>query len=135
MNVRGVHHVAMAVYDLGEAVETYTRLFGASVEVRGRMEREGVEAVYLRVGNGRVELVSPVAADTAVGRFLSKRGPGMHHVAFEVEDVEAAVGELAAAGAEVIDPLPREGLGGHEVSFVHPDSVHGVLAEVVSADA
>jgi methylmalonyl-CoA/ethylmalonyl-CoA epimerase len=125
----------MAVYDLGEAVETYTRLFGASVEVRGRMEREGVEAVYLRVGNGRVELVAPVAADTAVGRFLSKRGPGMHHVAFEVDDVEAAVGELVAAGAEVIDPLPREGLGGHEVSFVHPDSVHGVLAEVVSADA
>jgi methylmalonyl-CoA/ethylmalonyl-CoA epimerase len=135
VNVRGVHHVAMAVDDLAEAVETYTRLFGASVEVRGRMEREGVEAVYLRIGSGRVELVSPVAADTAVGRFLSKRGPGMHHVAFEVDDVEAAIGELAAAGAELIDSVPREGLGGHEVSFVHPDSVHGVLAEVVSAGA
>ena len=134
MNVRGVHHVAMAVDDLAEAVETYTRLFGASVEIRGRMEQEGVEAVYLRIGSGRLELVSPLAADTSVGRFLSKRGPGMHHVAFEVDDVEAALGELTAAGAEVIDPVPREGLGGHAVSFVHPDSVHGVLAEVVSHD-
>lgn len=134
MNVRGVHHVAMAVDDLAEAVDTYTRLFGASVEVRGRMEHEGVEAVYLRVGRGRLELVSPLAADTSVGRFLAKRGPGMHHVAFEVDDVAAALGELTAAGAEVIDLVPREGLGGHEVSFVHPDSVHGVLAEVVSAD-
>ncbi len=133
MNVRGVHHVAMAVDDLAEAVDTYRRLFGASVEVRGRMEHEGVEAVYLRVGGGRLELVSPLAADTSVGRFLAKRGPGMHHVAFEVDDVAAALGELTAAGAEVIDAVPREGLGGHEVSFVHPDSVHGVLAEVVSA--
>lgn len=132
MNVRGVHHVAMAVDDLAQAVDTYRRFFGASVESRGRMEEQGVEAVYLRIGSGRVELVSPLAADTAVGRFLSKRGPGMHHVAFEVDDVEAAVGELAAAGADVIDPKPRKGLSGHEVSFVHPESLHGVLAEVVS---
>jgi methylmalonyl-CoA/ethylmalonyl-CoA epimerase len=124
----------MAVDDLAQAVDTYTRFFGASVEVRGRMEEQGVEAVYLQIGNGRVELVSPLAADTAVGRFLSKRGPGMHHVAFEVDDVEAALDELAAAGADVIDPRPRQGLGGHEVSFVHPDSLHGVLSEVVASD-
>ncbi|MBA2537315.1 MAG: methylmalonyl-CoA epimerase [Actinobacteria bacterium] len=133
MNVRGVHHVAMAVEDLSEAIETYKRLFGATVELRDRSERDGIEAVYLRVGGERVELVSALEPDTPVGRFLAKRGPGMHHVAFEVEDVAAAIGELTADGVEVIDSVPREGLGGHEVSFVHPDSLHGVLAEVVAA--
>jgi methylmalonyl-CoA epimerase len=132
VEVRAVHHVAMAVEDLDEAVATYERLLGARVELRGRMEDQGVEAVYLRVGSGRVELVSPLAQDSPVGRFLAKRGPGMHHVAFEVRDVAAAAGELAGAGAEVIDAEPRNGLGGHEVSFVHPDSLHGVLAEVIS---
>ena len=125
----------MAVEDLDEAVETYTRLFGAEVEVRGRMELQGVDAVYLRLGEGRVELVTPLATDTPVGRFLAKRGPGMHHVAFEVDDIRAAVGDLVAQGADVIDSEPRPGLGGHEVAFVHPDSMHGVLAEVVVGHA
>jgi methylmalonyl-CoA/ethylmalonyl-CoA epimerase len=132
VEVRAVHHVAMAVEDLDEAVATYERLFGARLELRGRMEDQGVEAAYLRVGSGRVELVSALGEDTAVGRFLAKRGPGMHHVAFEVHDIAAAVGSLTADGAEVIDPEPRDGLGGHEVSFVHPDSLHGVLVEVIS---
>ena len=131
MDVRSVHHVAFAVQDLDEAVGTYQRLFGAEVELRGRMEDQGVEAAYLRVGSGRVELMSALAEDTPVGRFLAKRGPGMHHVAYEVPDVAAAVGELAAAGVDVIDPKPRAGLDGHDVSFVHPDSVHGVLVEVI----
>jgi methylmalonyl-CoA/ethylmalonyl-CoA epimerase len=131
VDVRSVHHVAFAVEDLEEAVETYRRLFGAEVELRGRLEDQGVEAVYLRVGSGRVELVSPLAEDTHVGRFLARRGPGMHHVGFAVADVQEAVDELAANGAEVIDPDPRPGLGGHLVSFVHPQSLHGVLAEVV----
>jgi len=131
VDVRSVHHVAFAVSDLDEAVGTYQRLFGAEVELRGRMEDQGVEAAYLRVGSGRVELMSALAEDTPVGRFLAKRGPGMHHVAYEVPDVAAAVGELAAAGADVIDPEPRTGLDGHDVSFVHPDSVHGVLVEVI----
>ena len=131
MDVRSVHHVAFAVQDLDEAVGTYQRLFGAEVELRGRMEDQGVEAAYLRVGSDRVELMSALAEDTPVGRFLAKRGPGMHHVAYEVPDVAAAVGELAAAGVAVIDSKPRTGLDGHDVSFVHPDSVHGVLVEVI----
>jgi methylmalonyl-CoA epimerase len=121
----------MAVEDLDEAVETYERLFGATVELRGRMEEQGVEAAYLRVGAGRVELVSALEGDTPVGRFLATRGPGMHHVAFQVEDVGGTIAELADRGAEVVDEEPRVGLGGHEVSFVHPDSVHGVLVEVL----
>ena len=131
MDVRSVHHVAFAVEDLDEAVETYRSLFGAEVELRGRLEEQGVEAVYLRLGEGRVELVSPLGPDTHVGRFLASRGPGMHHVGIAVDDVAAAVGELVARGAEVIDLEPRPGLGGHLVSFVHPHSLHGVLAEVV----
>jgi methylmalonyl-CoA/ethylmalonyl-CoA epimerase len=133
VEVRSVHHVAFAVSDLEEAVGTYERFFGARIELRGRMEDQGVEAAYLRVGDGRVELVSPLAEDTPVGRFLAKRGPGMHHVAYEVADVGAAVRSLVSEGAEMIDAEPRPGLGGHEVSFVHPDSVHGVLVEVIGA--
>jgi methylmalonyl-CoA/ethylmalonyl-CoA epimerase len=131
VEVRAVHHVAFAVEDLDEALETYRSLFGAEVELRERVEEQGVEAAYLRLGDGRVELVSPLAEDTPVGRFLAKRGPGMHHVGLEVEDVSAATRELVAEGAEVVDREPRPGLGGHLVSFVHPDSLHGVLAEVV----
>lgn len=133
MEVRSVHHVAFAVEDLDAAVATYQRLFGARIELRGRMDDQGVEAAYLRIGDGRIELVSALGEDTAVGRFLAKRGPGMHHVAFEVADVAAALRSLASAGVEVIDQEPRPGLGGHEVSFVHPDSVHGVLVEVIGA--
>jgi methylmalonyl-CoA/ethylmalonyl-CoA epimerase len=132
VEVRSVHPVAFAVADLDEALATYQRLFGARVELRGRMDDQGVEAAYLRIGDGRVELVSALGEDTPVGRFLAKRGPGMHHVAYQVADVAAALRSLRAEGVEVIDPEPRPGLGGHEVSFVHPDSVHGVLVEVIS---
>lgn len=132
MNVTGLHHVAMAVDDLDEAIATYGRLYGATVELRGRVESQGVEAAYLRIGAGRIELLTPLGDDTPVGRYLARRGPGMHHVAFSVPDVGDAVRELRSAGAGVIDPEPRPGLGGHEVSFVHPDSAHGVLVEVLA---
>jgi methylmalonyl-CoA/ethylmalonyl-CoA epimerase len=133
MEVRGVHHVCMAVDDLEGALESYTRLFGAQVELRGRVEEQGVDAIYLRVGDGRVELVSPLEDDSPVGKFLARRGPGVHHVAFEVDDVHAAASELSARGANVIDAEPRPGLGGKEVVFVHPETLDGVLAEVVGA--
>jgi methylmalonyl-CoA/ethylmalonyl-CoA epimerase len=122
----------MAVADLDEAVETYERLFGASVELRGRMDDQGVAAVYLRLGSGLVELVAPLAEDTPVGRFLARRGPAMHHVGLEVDDLGAAIRELREEGVNVIDAEPRPGLAGHNVSFVHPDSLHGVLVEMVS---
>jgi len=134
VKVGSLHHVAMAVEDLDEAVETYRRLFDAEVEYRGTIPGQGVEACYLRLGSGRIELLAALGDDTPVGRFLGRRGPGMHHVAFEVDDLPAAIRELAAAGANVIDTEPRPGLGGHQVSFIHPESVHGVLVEVVSND-
>jgi methylmalonyl-CoA/ethylmalonyl-CoA epimerase len=129
----GIHHLGVAVDDLDAAVGTYERLFGAELEHRATVPDQGVRAASLRVGGGRVELLEPLAADTPVGRFLAKRGPGMHHVAFEVTDLAATLAELTGAGAELIDDAPREGLFGLQVAFVDPDSVHGVLAEVVSS--
>jgi methylmalonyl-CoA/ethylmalonyl-CoA epimerase len=129
---RGIHHVGVAVRDLDEALDTYERLFGAALEHRAFMESQGVEAAAVLVGGGRVELLAPTGEDTPVGRFIVRRGPGMHHVAYEVADVAAALRELAADGAQLIDEQPRPGLFGLEVAFVHPDAVHGVLTEVVS---
>lgn len=122
----------MAVDDLDSALETYERLFGAKVEHQATIDGQGVRAVSLRVGDGRVELLEALGQDTPVGRFLAKRGPGMHHVAYEVNDLRATLAELTREGAELIDREPRAGLFGLEVAFVHPDSVHGVLSEVVS---
>jgi methylmalonyl-CoA epimerase len=128
---RGVHHVGFAVTDLDEAVETYGRLFGATLEHRDAVAEQGVEAASVIVGASRVELLVPTGVDTPVGRFLAKRGPGMHHVAYEVDDVGSVLVGLEEAGAELIDRVPRRGLFGLEVAFVHPDAVHGVLTEVV----
>ncbi|HZC28768.1 MAG TPA: methylmalonyl-CoA epimerase [Gaiellaceae bacterium] len=132
MEARGIHHLGVAVEDLDAALSTYERLFGAEVEHRATVPAQGVHAAAVRVGTGRVELLEPLEGDTPVGRFLAKRGPGMHHVAYEVDDVAQAIAGLAGAGVELIDDRPREGLFGLEVAFVHPDSVHGVLSEVVS---
>jgi len=129
---RGIHHFGVAVADLDEAVATYERLLGAELEHRELVPDQGVEAASLRVGAGRVELLASLGEETPVGRFLAKRGPGMHHVAYEVEDVGEALGELSAQGAELIDEQPRQGMFGLEVAFVHPDSMHGVLSEIVS---
>lgn len=132
MAPRGIHHLGVAVDDLDSALETYERLFGAEVEHEATIDEQGVRAASLRIGDGRVELLEALAQDTPVGRFLAKRGPGMHHVAYEVNDLRATLAELTREGAELIDREPRAGLFGLEVAFVHPDSVHGVLSEVVS---
>jgi methylmalonyl-CoA epimerase len=122
----------VAVSDLEEALGTYERLFGAELEHRATVPEQGVEAAAVLVGGGRIELLSPLEEDSPVGRFLASRGPGLHHVAFEVADVHAALESLRREGAELVDAEPHPGLFGLEVAFVHPDSVHGVLAEVVS---
>lgn len=107
-------------------------MFGGRVEHRTHVADQGVEAASIRIGESRVELLAPLDDDTPVGRFLAKRGPGMHHIAYEVDDVRAAIAELLAEGAELIDGEPRRGMFGLEVAFVHPDSVYGVLSEVVA---
>jgi methylmalonyl-CoA/ethylmalonyl-CoA epimerase len=130
---RSIHHLGVAVADLDEAVETYGRLFGAELEHRAAVPDQGVEAASLRVGSGRVELLAALGEDTPVGKFIARRGPGMHHVAYEVDDVSAELTRLESEGAELIDEIPRQGLFGLQVAFVHPESVHGVLSELVSS--
>jgi methylmalonyl-CoA epimerase len=132
VRVSGIHHVGVAVADLDEAVATWGRLFGAELEARETVADQGVETALLRVGDGRIELLASLEADTPVGKFLDRRGPGMHHVAFEVDDVAAELERLAAGGAELIDERPRAGLEGREVAFVHPHTTGGVLAELVA---
>ena len=134
MAPKNVHHVGIAVADLDASLLVYEELFGAHLEHRESVEDQGVEAASLRVGESRIELLRPLGPDTPVGRFLAKRGPGMHHVAFEVDDVGAEIARLRAEGAQLIDDSPRRGLFGLQVAFVHPEATGGVLAEFVSDD-
>jgi methylmalonyl-CoA/ethylmalonyl-CoA epimerase len=132
MAARGIHHVGLAVVDLDEALEAYARLFGAELEHRELVADQGVEAATMRLGGGRIELLAALGPDTPVGRFVARRGPGMHHLAFEVADVAAELDRLAEDGVELIDEAPRPGIFGLEVGFVHPHTTGGVLAELVS---
>jgi methylmalonyl-CoA epimerase len=128
----GIHHLGVAVDDLDRAVETYERLFGATVEHRAVVPDQGVEAASLLAGGSRLELLLALGPDTPVGRFVARRGPGMHHVAFAVADLPGELARLRADGVELIDQEPRLGLFGLQVAFVHPEATGGVLAELVS---
>jgi methylmalonyl-CoA/ethylmalonyl-CoA epimerase len=131
MGTRGIHHVAVAVQSLREAEDRYGRLFGAQREAAEQVPDQGVEALGLRLGDGgRVELLAPLVADSPVGRFLERRGEGLHHVAYLVGDLDQELARLAATGVTLIDETPRRGLYGR-VAFIHPESVGGVLTELV----
>ncbi len=131
MRALNIHHIGHAVNDLDVAIATYSGMFGGRLEHRETVPDQGVEAATMLLGSDRVELLRPLAADTPVGRFIERRGPGMHHVALEVDDLERALADAAAAGAELIDAEPRSGLFGLRVAFIHPQSVDGVLVELV----
>jgi methylmalonyl-CoA/ethylmalonyl-CoA epimerase len=132
MAPKGIHHLGVAVTDLDEAITSYTRLFDAELEGRETQDEQGVEAALMRVGSGHVELLAALGSDTPVGRFLARRGPGMHHVAYEVEDLSGELLRLEGKGVPLIDSAPRPGLFGMQVAFVHPDAAHGVLSELVA---
>jgi methylmalonyl-CoA/ethylmalonyl-CoA epimerase len=124
--------VGVAVRDLAAAVELYGLLVGATVDHEAVVDDQGVHAVALRAGAGpMIELLAPTAADTPVGRFLAKRGEGMHHVAYEVRDLAGHLDRLRAEGVELIDDAPRIGLFGMQVAFVHPEAAFGCLVEFV----
>jgi methylmalonyl-CoA/ethylmalonyl-CoA epimerase len=129
-----LHHLGIAVDDLDAAILVYSDLFGATLEHRERVEDQGVEAASLRVGESRIELLQPLGPDTPVGKFLAKRGPGMHHVAFEVGDLAAELERLKAHDVLLIDEHPRRGMFGLQVAFIHPEATGGVLAEFVRDD-
>jgi methylmalonyl-CoA epimerase len=127
----GVHHVGIAVDDLDAAIARWAMLVGATLEHRARLEDQGVEAASMRVGGSRLELLAALGDETPVGKFLAKRGPGIHHVAIETADVAAELDRLRADGVELVDEAPRRGMFGLQVAFVHPDATGGVLAEFV----
>jgi methylmalonyl-CoA/ethylmalonyl-CoA epimerase len=126
-----VDHIGVAVEDLDAAIALHEEAYGMAVAHREVVEEQGVEAVLLDVGENHVELLRPLSGETPVGRFLSKRGPGLHHVAYQVTDVQATLDALRDRGLRLIDDAPRTGIRGSRVAFLHPESSGGVLTEIV----
>ncbi len=126
-----IDHIGVAVEDLDAALELYEKAFEMPLAHRETVEDQGVEAVLLDVGEGHVELLAPLGPETAVGRFLARKGPGLHHVAYAVDDIDATLAKLATAGIELIDSEPRVGIRESRVAFLHPRSTGSVLTEIV----
>src|ERR1700687_285766 len=126
-----IHHIGVAVADLDESVQLYQSALGAELVHRTTNEKEGLEAAFMRVGDVEVELMSPLRENSPVGKFMAKRGPGFHHVAYGVTDIQGALAEARAAGLELIDNEPRLGLHRPRIGFRHPKSMGGVLTELV----
>ncbi len=130
-----IDHIGVAVEDLDAAVDLYRERFAMREQHRETVEDQGVEAVLMEIGDGHVELLSPLGPETAVGRFLERRGPGLHHVAYRTDDIDATLDQLRAAGLRLIDERPRTGIRNSRVAFLHPKSTGGVLTEVVEPAA
>jgi methylmalonyl-CoA/ethylmalonyl-CoA epimerase len=126
-----IDHVGVAVEDLDAALKLYEDALGMPMVHREVVEEQGVEAVLLDVGDGHVELLRPLGEDTPVGKYLAKKGPGLHHVAYAVTDIKITLEQLTAAGIELIDKTPRIGIRNSQVAFLHPKSTGGVLTEIV----
>jgi methylmalonyl-CoA/ethylmalonyl-CoA epimerase len=126
-----IDHIGVAVEDLDGALALYGQSFEMELAHRETVESQGVEAVLLDVGEGHVELLRPLGPDTAVGKFLARKGPGLHHVAYAVDDIDATLVQLSAAGIELIDSEPRTGIRDSRVAFLHPRSTGAVLTEIV----
>ena len=126
-----IDHIGVAVDDLDEAIRLYGERLGMPLQHRETVEEQGVEAVLLGVGDSHVELLSPLGPDTAVGKFLARSGPGLHHVAYGTDDIESALAAVRDAGLTLIDERPRTGIRGSRVAFLHPKSTGGVLTELV----
>ena len=130
-----IDHIGVAVEQIDPALELYRDTFELLLAHREVVEDQGVEAVLLDIGEGHVELLAPLAADTPVGRFLARQGPGLHHVAYQVEDIARTLESLRSAGLELIDQQPRTGIRGSRVAFMHPRATAGVLTEIVEPAA
>jgi len=128
-----IDHIGVAVEDIDAALELYEQAFEMTVAHRETVESQGVEAVLLDVGDGHVELMRPLSDDSPVGKFLARKGPKLHHVAYAVDDIDATLEKLAAAGLELIDAKARTGIRGSRVAFIQPRSTGGVLTEIVEA--
>jgi methylmalonyl-CoA/ethylmalonyl-CoA epimerase len=128
-----IDHVGIAVTDLDSGIARYRELLGVGPSVRVRMEKDGIDAAMIDLGGTRVELIAPTGPESTISAFLEKRGEGMHHVAYRVDDIRATLEQLRGQGARLLDEEPREGVMGHLVAFIHPQSAGGVLTELVEA--
>jgi methylmalonyl-CoA/ethylmalonyl-CoA epimerase len=128
-----IEHVALAVADLDAAIAHYREVWGIEVSHREKVEDEGVEEAMLPFGDTFLQLVAPTGEETTVGRFLANRGEGLHHLAYEVDDLPGTLEDLRAKGVQLIDEVPRRGGRGHLVAFVHPKSNHGLLVELIQS--
>ena len=126
-----IDHIGVAVEDIDAAIELYRDSFGMELAHRETVESQGVEAVLLDVGDGHVELLAPLGPDTPVGKYMARNGAGLHHVAYAVDDIDATLEKIAAAGVQLIDSEPRTGIRDSRVAFLHPRSTGGVLTEIV----
>ena len=126
-----IDHIGIAVEDLDAALALYERDYAMTLVHRETVAEQGVEAVLLDVGENHIELLAPTGPDTPVGRFLAKKGPGMHHVAYQVDDIEATLASLKEAGLRLIDETPRRGIRNSRVAFLHPATAGGLLTEIV----
>ena len=126
-----IDHIGVAVEDLDASLALYERDYAMTLVHRETVTQQGVEAVLLDVGENHVELLAPIGPDTPVGKFLAKKGPGMHHVAYQVDDIESALATLKEAGLRLIDETPRTGIRDSRVAFLHPATAGGVLTEIV----
>ena len=129
--IYNIDHVAIAVHDMDEAIERHRRLYGAEPMWREDVEEQGVDEAMIPVGGSFVQLLAPLADDTPVGRFLAKHGEGLHHIAYAVPDIDAALDELRSQGARLVDETARMGGRGAKIAFVHPATFAGTLIELV----
>ena len=130
-----IEHIALAVADLDAAIAHYRDVWGLAVSHRERVEDQGVEEAMLPLGESHLQLLGPTGPDTTVGKFIARKGEGLHHIAYEVDDLEGALAELKAKGVPLIDEKPRRGGRGHSVAFVHPKGNHGLLVELIQRPA
>jgi methylmalonyl-CoA epimerase len=126
-----INHVGIAVSELDTAIAHYSEQFGVELVHREVLDDDSVDAALVSAGDDRLELVAPLVADTPLSRFIKKRGPGVHHIAYEVEDIDAALATLRERTVKLIDDVPRAGIHGSRVAFIHPSSCFGVLTELV----
>ena len=129
--LKKIYHLGYAVEDIKTASRFYEEHFGARVDEPEEVEEQGIVATMFDVGESKIELVQPTRSDSPVGKFLEKKGEGFHHVAFQVDDLEATLAELKENGVDLIDEEPRLGAGGTLMAFLHPKGAHGVLTELV----
>jgi methylmalonyl-CoA/ethylmalonyl-CoA epimerase len=126
-----IDHIGIAVEDIDLAVGLYRDQFGMREQHRETVEEQGVHALLLEIGGAHIELIAPIGPESGVAKFLARKGPGLHHVAYRTDDIDAELKRLVAAGIRMIDEEPRVGIQGSRVAFAHPKSTGGVLTEIV----